>query len=42
MLELKKITKIYELGDTTQTALNGVNLAFRKNEFAESRESIME
>ena len=34
MLELKKITKIYELGDTTQTALNGVNLAFRKNEFA--------
>ena len=34
MLELKKITKIYEVGDTSQTALNGVNLTFRENEFA--------
>ena len=34
MLELKKITKIYQVGDIKQRALNGVNLNFRKSEFA--------
>lgn len=34
MLELKKVTKIYEAGEETQvTALNRVNLSFRKSEF---------
>ncbi|MFI3260586.1 MAG: ABC transporter ATP-binding protein/permease [bacterium] len=33
MLELKKIEKIYEINDFKQTALNGVSLKFRENEF---------
>ena len=34
MLELKKVTKIYEAGEETQvTALNRVSLSFRKSEF---------
>lgn len=33
MLKLKNIYKIYETGDLKQTALNGVSLNFRKNEF---------
>ena len=34
MLELRKITKIYEVGDLSQTALNKVSLNFRESEFA--------
>ncbi len=34
MLELKKITKIYETGSLKQKALDGVSLNFRKSEFA--------
>lgn len=34
MLELKKIYKHYTTGEVTQTALAGVNLKFRKSEFA--------
>ena len=34
MLEIKKITKIYETGDLKQKALDGVSLNFRKSEFA--------
>lgn len=34
MLELKKITKIYETGDFIQKALDNVSVCFRKNEFA--------
>ncbi len=34
MLELRKIRKIYEVGDISQTALDGVSLNFRKSEFA--------
>ena len=33
MLELKNITKIYQVGDQKVPALNGINLTFRKNEF---------
>lgn len=33
MLELKKITKIYETGSFKQTALNGITINFRKSEF---------
>ena len=33
MLELKKITKIYETGSFKQTALNDITINFRKNEF---------
>jgi putative ABC transport system permease protein len=33
MLQLKDIKKSYTTGDFTQTALNGVNLNFRKHEF---------
>ncbi len=33
MLELKKITKIYETENLTQRALNEVSINFRKNEF---------
>ena len=33
MLELRNIVKKYVTGDTTVTALNGVSLKFRKNEF---------
>ena len=33
MLELKNIVKIYSSGDTEVTALGGVDLRFRKNEF---------
>ncbi len=33
MLELKKITKIYETDNLTQRALNEVSINFRKNEF---------
>lgn len=33
MLQLKKITKVYETTGFKQTALNGVSLNFRKNEF---------
>ena len=32
MLELKKITKIYELEDFKQKALDGVSVNFRKND----------
>ena len=34
MLELKKITKEYQVGDFKQVALNKVSINFRKNEFA--------
>ena len=34
MLEIKKITKIYKVGDLEQVALNDVSINFRKNEFA--------
>ncbi len=33
MLALKNVTKSYQVGDFTQNALNGVSLAFRKQEF---------
>ena len=33
MLELRNIVKKYVTGDTTVTALNGVSLKFRENEF---------
>ena len=33
MLALKNISKSYQTGDFTQTALNGVDLEFRENEF---------
>ncbi len=33
MLELKKITKIYEVAGNKQKALNNVSITFRKNEF---------
>lgn len=33
MLQLKKITKIYQTGELTQKALNEVDLSFRNNEF---------
>ena len=34
MLELRNIRKIYEVGDISQVALNGVSLNFRQSEFA--------
>ena len=34
MLELRKIRKIYEVGDISQIALDGVSLNFRQSEFA--------
>ena len=34
MLKLKDITKIYETGGFKQTALNNINISFRKSEFA--------
>ena len=33
MLQLKNIVKTYEMGGTTQTALKGVSVSFRENEF---------
>lgn len=33
MLELRDITKIYEVADQKQTALNKINISFRENEF---------
>ena len=33
MLQLKNITKTYEVGDTKVEALKGISLAFRENEF---------
>ncbi|MGN1372282.1 MAG: ATP-binding cassette domain-containing protein [Candidatus Coprovivens sp.] len=33
MLELKQITKTYEVADTKQKALNKINIKFRQNEF---------
>ena len=33
MLELKNITKIYEVADQKQKALNKINIKFRQNEF---------
>ena len=33
MLVLKNVKKIYTAGDTTVTALKGVSIAFRENEF---------
>ena len=33
MLELKKITKVYEVAGTNQKALNKIDIKFRKNEF---------
>ena len=33
MLQLKNIVKTYEVGDLKQTALKGVSIAFRENEF---------
>ena len=34
MLEIKNVTKIYEVGDLRQVALDDVSVSFRKNEFA--------
>lgn len=34
MLELRKITKVYEVGDISQVALDGVSVNFRQSEFA--------
>ena len=34
MLELKNINKKYYVGETCQNVLNGINIKFRKNEFA--------
>ena len=34
MLELKKVTKIYQTGSFKQKALDDVSISFRKNEFA--------
>lgn len=33
MLQLKNIVKTYAVGDSTQNALNGIDLCFRENEF---------
>lgn len=33
MLELKKVSKIYQVGDFKQTALDSVSMSFRENEF---------
>lgn len=33
MLQLKNVVKQYGAGDNTVTALNGVNITFRENEF---------
>ena len=33
MLELKNIKKVYAAGDNSVTALDGISLRFRKNEF---------
>lgn len=33
MLQLKNLVKIYEMNGNRQTALKGINLSFRKNEF---------
>ena len=33
MLQLKEITKIYQTGETSVTALDHINLAFRESEF---------
>lgn len=33
MLQLKEIKKSYQVGDFKQTALNGISVSFRKNEF---------
>lgn len=33
MLELKNITKTYEVGELRQKALNKINIKFRENEF---------
>ncbi len=33
MLELKKITKVYEVADSKQKALNKIDIKFRQNEF---------
>lgn len=33
MLEIKKVTKIYQVGEFKQKALDGVSIKFRKNEF---------
>ncbi len=33
MLELKNITKVYEVADSKQVALKNINIKFRKNEF---------
>lgn len=33
MLQLRNITKDYKVGDSTVSALKGINLAFRRNEF---------
>ncbi len=34
MLEIKNVTKVYEVGDLRQVALDDVSVSFRKNEFA--------
>lgn len=34
MLEIKNITKVYNIGKYRQVALNSVSVNFRKNEFA--------
>ena len=34
MLEIKNVTKIYQVGDLRQVALDDVSVSFRKNEFA--------
>ena len=33
MLQLRNITKVYDAGDNSVQALNGVSLDFRHNEF---------
>ena len=33
MLELKKITKSYQVGENKQQVLTGINISFRRNEF---------
>ena len=34
MLEIKNVTKVYQVGDLRQVALDDVSVSFRKNEFA--------
>ena len=40
IIELKKIMKIYNMGDVEVKALNGINLTIKKGEFLGSHGSI--